>query len=63
MCVPKFVFFFNIIMFVYVLLLARVYIYVYSRIFWNTSLRIYTYFRCLLLGRGETKEESVRRKE
>ena len=44
---------FNVSMFVYVLLLLRMY--------WHSSVHIYTYFHCLLLRRGEMKEEWVRR--
>ena len=33
------------------------------RIYWHVSLHMYTYFRCLWMGKSETKEVSIRMKE
>ena len=42
---------------------SRAHIYVYLRIYWHTSLHVYTYFHYPLPGRGGTKEKSVRRED
>ena len=41
---------------------SRVHMYVCLCMYWHASLHIYTYFRCLLVGRSGTKEESVKRR-
>ena len=55
----------NLNVFVYVLSLAHIYIYIERRIsaYIMASSYVYPYFRCLLVERGEAKEESVRREE
>ena len=50
-------------MFLYVTLLVRTYIRIFAYVYGNASLHIYIYFRWLLMGRGETKKESVRKEE
>ena len=42
----------------YIYIYIYIYIYVSWRILSHASLRMYTYFHCLLMGRGETKEVS-----
>ena len=50
----------NVSMFVYVPSLVCTYVGIFG-MYWHVSLHICTYFCCLLVGRGRTKEESVRR--
>ena len=49
----------NFCVFVCVLLHVGTYVCMY----WQASLHIYTYFRCLLVGRSGTKEDSVKSAE
>ena len=61
-CVPKFVYYWMLVC-LHMCCCLHIHIYIRLCVYWLAFLHIYTYFHYLLLGRGETKEGSVRKDE